>query len=61
MEPTTCYACGVSFTIHFEDTDADFKFCPHCGQGAVEDIELIENYDDVDNSILYGDDEDELS
>lgn len=61
MEPTTCYACGVSFTIQFEDADADLKFCPHCGQSTVDDIELIEHYDDIDNSILYGDDEDELS
>jgi len=60
-DPRTCYACGMSFTVLFDDSDAEARFCPHCGQETVDDIELIENYEDIDSSILYeSDDADDL-
>jgi len=57
-----CFACNVSFTVEFEEADADARFCPHCGQETIDDIELIENYNDIDPSLLYDDDDgDDLS
>jgi rRNA maturation endonuclease Nob1 len=56
---TKCFGCGVSFTVNFEEADADIRFCPHCGQASVDDIELIEDLGSVDPDLLY-DDDDEL-
>ena len=39
-----CFGCGVSFTVQFEEEDADVKFCPHCGQETIDDIQLVEDY-----------------
>lgn len=52
-----CFACEVSFTVDFEEADADVKFCPHCGQASVDDIELIDDISGVDPDLLYDDDE----
>lgn len=55
-----CFACEVSFTVTFTDQDAELKFCPHCGQETVDEIEIIENYSNLDTDLLYDDDEDGL-
>jgi len=54
-----CFACGVSFDVEFEEADADARFCPHCGQETIDDVELIEEYS-VDSELLYDEDEDDL-
>jgi len=54
---TKCFACGVSFSIKFEEADADVRFCPHCGQETIDDIEIIEDYS-IDSSEFYDLDED---
>jgi len=54
---TKCFACGVSFSIKFEEADADVRFCPHCGQETIDDIEIIEDYS-IDSSEFYDVDED---
>jgi hypothetical protein len=56
-----CFACGVSFSVEFEEADADARFCPHCGQESIDDIEIIEDYDVTNTSLIYDDDEDALS
>lgn len=53
---TKCFACGVSFSVEFEEADAEARFCPHCGQEAIDDIELIEDYSEM----YYDEDEDGL-
>jgi rRNA maturation endonuclease Nob1 len=54
-----CFACGVSFDVEFEEADADARFCPHCGQETIDDVQLIEEYS-VDSELLYDEDEDDL-
>lgn len=54
-----CFACGVSFSVEFEEEDADLRFCPHCGQESIDDIELVEDYS-IDTNMLYDDDENGL-
>ena len=55
-----CFSCGVSFSVEFEEEDADARFCPHCGQESIDDIELLDQFD-IDSSMIYDDDEDSLS
>ena len=55
-----CFACGVSFKVEFEEADADARFCPHCGQESIDDIEIIEDYDVTNTSMIYDDDEDSI-
>jgi len=55
-----CFSCGVSFSVEFEEADADARFCPHCGQETIDDIELLDQFD-IDSSMIYDDDEDALS
>lgn len=55
-----CFACEVSFTVTFTDQDAELKFCPHCGQESIDDVQLIEDDFSIDPTILYDDDEDDL-
>jgi hypothetical protein len=50
----------VSFSVEFEEEDADARFCPHCGQESIDDIELLDQFD-IDSSMIYDDDEDSLS
>lgn len=45
---TDCFACGASFDIKFEDDDMKINFCPHCGQETVDDIDVVEDFDDMD-------------
>ena len=54
-----CFACGVSFTVEFEEADADVRFCPHCGQEAIDDVELIEDFS-VSADFIYDEEEDGL-
>lgn len=54
-----CFGCGVSFTVQFEEEDADVKFCPHCGQETIDDIQLVEDYS-IDSELFYDEDEDGL-
>lgn len=56
-----CFACGVSFEVTFEEADADARFCPHCGQESIDDIEIVENYDVATTRMFYDEDEDGLS
>jgi len=55
-----CFACGVSFKVEFEESEADARFCPHCGQESIDDVQLIEDDFSIDPTILYDDDEDDL-
>lgn len=55
-----CFACGVSFRVEFEEEDADARFCPHCGQETIDDVELIEDNFNIDSNLLYDADEDDL-
>jgi len=55
-----CFSCGVSFSVEFEEADADARFCPHCGQESIDDIELLDQFD-IDTSMIYDEDEDALS
>lgn len=55
---TKCFGCGVSFTVEFEEADADTRFCPHCGQASVDDIELIDDISGVDPDLIFDDDDD---
>jgi len=55
-----CFSCGVSFSVEFEEADADTRFCPHCGQESIDDIELLDQFD-IDTSMIYDEDEDALS
>ena len=55
-----CFACGVSFSVEFEEADADARFCPHCGQETIDDIEIVDQFD-VDSSVFYDEDEDGLN
>jgi len=55
-----CFACGVSFNVEFEEADADARFCPHCGQETIDDVQLIEDYS-VDSEMIYDEDEDGLT
>jgi len=57
---TKCFACGVSFRVEFEEEDAEAGFCPHCGQESIDDIQIVDQLD-VDSSIFYDDDEDDLN
>ena len=58
---TKCFACGVSFTVEFDEADADARFCPHCGQESIDDVELIEDNFNIDSNLLYDADEDDLN
>jgi len=55
-----CFACSVSFNVEFEEADADARFCPHCGQETIDDVQLIEDYS-VDSEMFYDEDEDGLT
>jgi len=57
---TKCFACGVSFSVEFEEADAEALFCPHCGQQSIDDIEIVDQFD-VDSSVFYDEDEDGLN
>jgi len=54
-----CFSCGVSFEVTFEEADADLKFCPHCGQAKIDDIELVDQFD-VDPDLLYDEEDQDL-
>lgn len=56
---TKCFACGVSFSVEFEEADADVRFCPHCGQESIDDVELIEDFS-VSADFIYDEEEDGL-
>lgn len=56
----TCYACGVSFTIVFDEKDAELCYCPHCGQRSIEEIDLIDDIGDINSDLIYDDDVDGL-
>jgi len=55
-----CFACGVSFNVEFEEADADARFCPHCGQETIDDVQLIEDYS-VDSEMFYDEEEGSLN
>lgn len=55
-----CFSCGMAFSVEFEDSDADVRFCAHCGQEMITDIELLDQFD-IDTSMIYDEDEDALS
>jgi hypothetical protein len=50
----------VSFNVEFEEADADARFCPHCGQETIDDVQLIEDYS-VDTDLFYDEEEDGLT
>jgi len=54
-----CFACGVSFTVEFEEADADVRFCPHCGQESIDDVELIDDFS-ASADFIYDEEEDGL-
>lgn len=56
---TKCFACGVSFTIEYEEADADVRFCPHCGQESIDDVEIIDDFS-VSTDFIYDEEEDGL-
>lgn len=57
---TNCFACGMGFTVEFEDEDAEARFCPYCGQESVDDISLLEDQGDIDPDLIYDDDDMDL-
>ena len=49
-----CFACGANFEVKFEDEDTPINFCPHCGQETVDDIDILEDFEDPN---IFDDDE----
>lgn len=52
-----CFACEVSFAVNFEEVDAEVRFCPHCGQASIDDIEVIDVNELYDPDLIYDDDD----
>jgi len=43
-----CFSCGAKFKASFEEEEMDVRYCPHCGEELIEELDLTSDLTDFD-------------
>lgn len=35
-----CFSCGAKFKTTFDEDEMDVRYCPHCGEELIEELDL---------------------